>query len=313
MKIQSVPRLKSIRTKFLKKKKLQERTEKREDMLNVKKMESHYCRSSSQKLYLEPQWQSKQKLYELYSKDWCNYVEPFSIAYFSNYHEDMNLSLFKRNKDECHVCVAKRVGNATEAEYELHTLKKKKPHKRNQMTKLVPIIKHLFQKLDNKTLGARDFGETIENQIEQCENMKVVRSEVDQKYLFQIYVAVSIEEYSVDLINRSPGKLSHSQWLILANRILLLDTHCSLEEIEHVPESDDDSFDDSDYAPSDISGGAEYHVAVDFEATDNEMLQNKNKKTTREDRIRKRMRNNKSWKKHKRRELKENGKEYVLI
>ncbi|CAG9830964.1 unnamed protein product [Diabrotica balteata] len=100
-----------------------------------------------------------------------------------------------------------------------------------------------------------------------------------------------------------------------------LETHCGLEEIEHVPESDDDSFQDPDYTSSEILDGGEYPVTAEFEIEneignvddniDNEMLQDKNENTSIKDRRRKRIRNTKSWKENKRRELKEKGEEYV--
>ena len=52
----------------------------------------------------------------------------------------------------------------------------------------------------------------------------VNRSELssDQKYLFDITKAVSTGNCSVDLANKSPGKLNHSRWVTTANRILRL-------------------------------------------------------------------------------------------
>lgn len=101
------------------------------------KMESHYCRSTSQKLYLEPEWKSKQELYELYSEDWCTErnVQPFSITYFDHYFNDMNLSLFKRKKDECDLCVAKNMNNVLEEEYLMHQQKKKEAREEKQKDK----------------------------------------------------------------------------------------------------------------------------------------------------------------------------------
>jgi hypothetical protein len=45
-------------------------------------MESHYCRSTSQKKYLLAEWQSRQRVYEFYVKDWCKAKKqgPLSIA-----------------------------------------------------------------------------------------------------------------------------------------------------------------------------------------------------------------------------------------
>lgn len=90
------------------------------------KMESHYCRSSSSKLYLEPNWRSKSALYKFY-KQWCqtNSTLSVSIASFSHVFEEMNLSLFQPKKDECDICVAHRTGNLAQDIYEIHQLKKK--------------------------------------------------------------------------------------------------------------------------------------------------------------------------------------------
>lgn len=46
------------------------------------KMESHYCRASTKKLYLEPIWKSKSDLYDFYKKDWCQQkaIKPVSLC-----------------------------------------------------------------------------------------------------------------------------------------------------------------------------------------------------------------------------------------
>ncbi|CAG9840695.1 unnamed protein product [Diabrotica balteata] len=89
------------------------------------KVESHYCRASSSKLYLEPNWHSKFSLYSFY-KDWCNqHNQSFlSIASFTHVFEEMNLSLFRTKKDECDKCVAHKTGNLTDDEFNLHQTKK---------------------------------------------------------------------------------------------------------------------------------------------------------------------------------------------
>ncbi|CAG9839148.1 unnamed protein product [Diabrotica balteata] len=83
-----------------------------------------------------------------------------------------------------------------------------------------------------------------------------------------------------------------------------LETHCGLEEIEHVPESDDDSLQDPDYTSSEILDRGEYPLTAEFKIEneignvddniDNEMLQDKNENTPGKYRTRKRIRNNKS-------------------
>nr|CAH7744795.1 unnamed protein product [Callosobruchus chinensis] len=80
------------------------------------KMESHYCRASSKKIYLEPLWMSKLSLYRFYESDYCiqNKLPPVSIAKFHATFNDLNLSLFHPKKDECDVCVGYRTSNVTE-------------------------------------------------------------------------------------------------------------------------------------------------------------------------------------------------------
>ena len=83
------------------------------------KMESHYCRSSSTKLYFESSWQSKQQIYDEYSKVWCltNNIKPLSLTIFHDIFDELNLSLFRPKKDECETCVAYRTGNLEENAY----------------------------------------------------------------------------------------------------------------------------------------------------------------------------------------------------
>lgn len=90
------------------------------------KLESHYCRKSTTKLYLEPHFKTKSELYSLYKDDWCvkNNIRPLSIATFSNTFEDMNLSLFSPKKDECDLCVGFRTKNIDESVFNEHVLKK---------------------------------------------------------------------------------------------------------------------------------------------------------------------------------------------
>nr|CAI5841243.1 unnamed protein product [Callosobruchus analis] len=89
---------------------------------DLPKMESHYCRASSKKLYLEPLWASKSSLYNLYKNDYCarNQLESVSNAKFYTTFNDLNLSLFRPKKDECEVCVGYRTKNISEEVYQLH-------------------------------------------------------------------------------------------------------------------------------------------------------------------------------------------------
>ncbi|KAB0793756.1 hypothetical protein PPYR_13376 [Photinus pyralis] len=89
------------------------------------KLESHYCRKSSTKLYLEPLFKAKSEVYALY-RDWCveEKINPLCSATFSNTFEDLNLSLFMPKKDECDVCVGYKTKNVEETVYMEHIAKK---------------------------------------------------------------------------------------------------------------------------------------------------------------------------------------------
>lgn len=97
------------------------------------KLESHYCRKSTSKLYLEPSWTTKSELYRFYKENWCKDLAPLSITSFTNMFEDMNLSLFSPKKDECDVCVAFRTKNLDEEAYQIHLTKKQEA--RDEKTK----------------------------------------------------------------------------------------------------------------------------------------------------------------------------------
>lgn len=92
---------------------------------SLPKMESHYCRASTNKLYLEPNWISKQAVYEEYCR-WSaeKNVKPLSIATFSVTFSKKNLSLFRPKKDDCEVCVGYRTKNLSEDYYNVHIEKK---------------------------------------------------------------------------------------------------------------------------------------------------------------------------------------------
>ncbi|CAG5000219.1 unnamed protein product [Parnassius apollo] len=54
------------------------------------KMESHYCRASTSRIYLLPEWQCKKALYDFYVLDWC--------ASRDKSMEDSNIPLFRPKK-----------------------------------------------------------------------------------------------------------------------------------------------------------------------------------------------------------------------
>lgn len=89
---------------------------------DLPKMESHYCRASSTKLYLDSIWHSKSDLYQFYKADFCTQhnLTPVSITTFFKCYEEMNLSIYKPKKDLCDICVAHSTNNISEEMYQLH-------------------------------------------------------------------------------------------------------------------------------------------------------------------------------------------------
>lgn len=102
---------------------------------SIPKLESHYCRASTSKLYLEPIWNSKAHLYNVYKSDFCkNQNErPVSIATFHKEFDKKRLSLYRPKKDLCDTCVAFETKNLIEEKYNEHI--KLKEEARNEKLK----------------------------------------------------------------------------------------------------------------------------------------------------------------------------------
>lgn len=98
----------------------------KEFLLTLPNVESHYCRSSSKKLYLEPNWLSKAQLYQFYAENWCKAKDfkPLSSCTFHKTFEDLNLSLYRPKKDQCDTCRAYKLNHITEEDFETHRTKK---------------------------------------------------------------------------------------------------------------------------------------------------------------------------------------------
>ncbi|CAH1115592.1 unnamed protein product [Psylliodes chrysocephalus] len=90
------------------------------------KLESHYCRANTSKLYLETVWYSKSQLYRAYCTDFCeeNNIQPMSRATFSTIFDQHNLSLYQPKRDSCDICVAFETKNILQEEYDFHLILK---------------------------------------------------------------------------------------------------------------------------------------------------------------------------------------------
>lgn len=95
------------------------------------KVESHYCRSSTTKKYLEPIWNSVTgDLYTEYLQ-FCstNNKKKYCTASFSRKFRELKLSIFKPRKDQCNKCIAFKNGNVAADEYANHLQRKEKSRK----------------------------------------------------------------------------------------------------------------------------------------------------------------------------------------
>ena len=89
------------------------------------KVPSHYCRSSSSKLYLEPYFKSISHLHSLYQQACSdNSIRALSRQVFTVAFNQLNLSLFHPKKDQCDTCCAFKAGNIEAAVWEKHRKKK---------------------------------------------------------------------------------------------------------------------------------------------------------------------------------------------
>lgn len=89
------------------------------------KMPSHYCRSSTSKLYLEPTFQSKAELYREY-QSYCSQKNEKSCSQqlFNEEIKKLKIGIFRPRKDQCDVCISHKLGNIDEDTYQKHQTNK---------------------------------------------------------------------------------------------------------------------------------------------------------------------------------------------
>lgn len=100
------------------------------------KVESHYCRKSTSKVYLEPLFQSLQQLYRVYVEECKSEEKDFVSRFtFSNIISDKNVALFKPKKDQCDTCVQHKVGQLSDEDWGNHIRNKEKARTEKQKDK----------------------------------------------------------------------------------------------------------------------------------------------------------------------------------
>ncbi|RUS91834.1 hypothetical protein EGW08_000405 [Elysia chlorotica] len=85
------------------------------------KMQSHYCRKDSTKLYLDCDFRTVSEVHKAY-EHYCSLhqAKPLKSTVFSQVLHQKNLSLFKPKKDRCNTCIGYEVGQVTEKEWQDH-------------------------------------------------------------------------------------------------------------------------------------------------------------------------------------------------
>ena len=67
------------------------------------RVESHYCRSDTTRQYLHPDL-TKQKMYDMFCKEWVPKQNPPSFRYYEETVKSLNLSIHRPKKDQCSLC-----------------------------------------------------------------------------------------------------------------------------------------------------------------------------------------------------------------
>lgn len=106
----------------------------REFLDSLPRVESHYCRASSKKLYLEPIWNSYRHLYREFLHN-CEVNQKRSCSWrtFLKTFRSMNLEIHTPKKDQCNSCLMYKNGNLPTSVYEKHI--KRKDEARKEKTK----------------------------------------------------------------------------------------------------------------------------------------------------------------------------------
>ncbi|XP_055956576.1 uncharacterized protein LOC130012503 [Patella vulgata] len=92
---------------------------------SLPKLPSHYCRSSSDKMYLEPVFTTFMSLYKEFASYCQREDHPVTNRKsFRQAFEDMNLSIFTPKKDQCDLCCSFETKNISEEVYAEHIQRK---------------------------------------------------------------------------------------------------------------------------------------------------------------------------------------------
>lgn len=105
-------------------------------IVSLPKMESHYCRNNSKRLYLEGPFNTKQEIYDLYlEKCKIDNVTPFKRNSVMKVFEENRISIFKPRKDQCDTCISYKTKQVTDEEYNKHIIEKNRAREEKEIDK----------------------------------------------------------------------------------------------------------------------------------------------------------------------------------
>uniref|UniRef100_A0A6P7GCT5 Uncharacterized protein LOC114328346 n=2 Tax=Diabrotica virgifera virgifera TaxID=50390 RepID=A0A6P7GCT5_DIAVI len=91
----------------------------------IPKMESHYCRKDTNKLYLDTQWTSVNELYKFYTNECvAAKIAKLNNTTFRQELDKQRIALFKPKKDQCDTCTGYSVGKINDEQFQQHLEKK---------------------------------------------------------------------------------------------------------------------------------------------------------------------------------------------
>jgi len=93
---------------------------------NLPKLPSHYCRSNTNKLYLESFFESKVSVFKAYVASLQGDETAVSKTEFYSEFQKRNLALYSPKKDLCDLCEVFKYGYITQDVYGVTKKKKKK-------------------------------------------------------------------------------------------------------------------------------------------------------------------------------------------
>ena len=103
---------------------------------SLPKVDSHYCRQSSRKIYVEPLFRSSLHMHQIYTM-WCgeNGCQPVSRQVFCEILDQENIAIFKPRKDQCDVCASFSLGHISQEDYDEHIIKKNEAQQAKKQAK----------------------------------------------------------------------------------------------------------------------------------------------------------------------------------